>query len=96
MNILFNRVAFEPILINVEIENDGHITNQVMNAPEIFLRREITSLIQQAAQSDYPARVKFSRKEPIYDEYKKEWREIECFTEFTNKRYTRSSNDKTE
>ena len=70
---------------DIEIEN--RIQRDVMRAPRAALEQQFISLVEQAAQSDKPIKVKMSRKVPIYDNFDDIWIERENSVAFANNAY---------
>lgn len=70
-----------------EIENGQQTQDQTIQAPRIMLEQQFLSYVQQAANASHPARIKMSRKVPVYDSFCNKWIERENSIEFMNKAY---------
>lgn len=75
----------EPYVVMFEVTVRDKVQRQMMEAPRIVLEQEFTRLVEQAANSPAPVKVKMSRKVPIYDPFNKRMIERENSLVFTNK-----------
>lgn len=76
---------------DMEVEND--IQHQVVQAPRAALEQQFLSLVQQAAQSSKPVKVKMSREVPIYDNFDKKRIERENSVAFANNTYIKTKGE---
>ncbi len=58
-----------------------------MQAPRAALEQQFLNLVQQAAQSNKPVKIKISRRIPIYDDFEKKWIERESSLVIANNIY---------
>ena len=58
-----------------------------MQAPRAALEQQFLNLVQQAAQSNKPVKIKISRRIPIYDNFEKKWIERESSLVIANNIY---------
>ena len=75
----------EPYLVMFEVTVKDKVQQQIVEASRIVLEQEFTRLVNEAANSLLPAKVKMSRKVPIYDPFDKQIIERENSLVFTNK-----------
>ena len=87
--VLFGRIneQFEVFDCLLEIEIDGKVKIQRMNAPRIMIEQQFKSLMQQAANDTSPIKVRISRKAPIWNQFEDKWIEREFDIIFTNNAY---------
>ena len=78
-------IKAEPYLVTFEVTVKDNIQRQIMEAPRIVLEQEFMRLVEQAANSPLPVKVKMARKVPIYDPFDKQIIERENSLVFTNK-----------
>lgn len=78
---------FEQYSCRIEIEMDGCVQQQAMEAPRVFLEQQFLSLVQQAASVARPVRVKMIRTERIWSQYDQRYIPQEYALEFTNNAY---------
>jgi len=81
------REKMEVFICTFEIDANNVVQRQVMQAPRLMIEQEFLALMQSAANSDKPIRVKLSREVPIYDEFEKQWIKREHSIEFANNAY---------
>ena len=67
-----------------EIEANNNKQQQSIQAPRIMIEQQFVSLVEQAANSNSPVRIRMSRKVPIYDDMTGESTEQEIDVVFTN------------
>lgn len=60
---------FEVFDCIIDIEENGNNQRQRMQAPRIMIRQQFMGLVQQAAQANYPVKVRLSRMSQVYDEF---------------------------
>ena len=79
----------------LEIEQNGNLQSQTIEAPRIMLEQQFADLVQQASQVNNPVKIKMSRQVPIYNNYDDEWVDLEHWIIFENNSYTKQkeSND---
>lgn len=70
-----------------EIEVDKKIQRQTMEAPRIMIEQQFVSLVEQAANSTKPVKVKMSRKVPVWNQFENRWNDIEHCAIFANYAY---------
>ena len=70
-----------------EVEQNNQSQRTLIEAPRIMLEQQFISLVQQAAKSNSPIKIKMSRQCPIYNEFDNEWTEIENNIVFENNAY---------
>lgn len=70
---------FDTFAVTFEIESQGSISTQMMDAPQIIAQNQFINLVQQAVQIDSPCRIKMSRIDTT--------KNIECYVEFKNNAY---------
>ena len=56
-----------------EIEQNGNIQRQRMEAPRIMIEQQFTQLVQQAANSTIPIRIKMMRNAHVWNQLEKKW-----------------------
>lgn len=78
---------FETYACQLEIEVDGHIQRQTIEAPRMFIEQQFLSLVGQAASSAQPVRIRLSRTEQIWSQYDQRHLPQEYDLEFTNNAY---------
>lgn len=74
----------------IEIEVDGNIQHQTMQAPQMILTNQFINLVQQALNTNQKVRVKMSRTAASYGEWDKQWHNVEHYIEFKNNPYLQS------
>ena len=67
-----------------EIEANGNIRRQRIEAPRMIIEQQFMSLVQQAANNTTPIRVKMSRMESVWNQFDNVWVDVENSIEFTN------------
>lgn len=78
---------FDTFAVTFEIESQGSISTQMMDAPQIIVQNQFINLVQQAVQIDSPCRIKMSRIAQIYDNINHTTKNIEHYLEFKNNAY---------
>lgn len=78
---------FEVFSCIIEIETDNKVQKQNIQQPRIMLEQNFASLIQQAANTSSPTKVKISRVIPVYDCFNSKWIEREIDIVFKNNAY---------
>lgn len=76
-----------------EIEVDGRIHAQTVEAPRFILERQSIGYVSQATRTNPLARVKMSGVVPIYDNFDGKWIERDDSVAFTNLAYERETNN---
>lgn len=74
-----------------EIEVNGQVQKQMLEAPRMMIEGEFVSLMQQAAQHPDPVKITMSRQVPIYDNFNNEWVKRENSVTFKNNAYRRDN-----
>lgn len=77
---------FEIKACTFEIDNNGSIQQQMIQAPKMIVVQQFLSLIQQTINANEPVRVKISTMVPIYSD-KSGYRDMESSIEFKNNAY---------
>lgn len=79
----------------LEIEQNGNLQQQTIEAPRIMLEQQFIDLIQQASKVNHPVKIKMSRQVPTYNNYDDEWVDLEHLLVFENDAYIKQkeSND---
>lgn len=77
---------FEIKVCTFEIDNNGSIQQQMIQAPKMIIVQQFLSLIQQSINANEPVRVKISTMVPIYSD-KSGYRDMESSIEFKNNAY---------
>lgn len=76
----------------LEIEMEGRVQTQRLKAPRVMIEQQFESLVQQAANSTSPIKIRMSRKVPIWSQLEDKWIERENSIIFTNIAYGNSKN----
>lgn len=79
--------SMEIYACTIEIEQNGNVQRTIIEAPRIMLEQQFINLVEQAANSHNPIRVKISREVPIYNNFNNEWTKIENNIVFENNAY---------
>lgn len=66
------------------IESNGNIQKQKMRAPRFIIEQQFLQLVQQAAQSNSPTKIKLSRDYRVHDLFNDKMIDRENFIVFTN------------
>lgn len=92
---MFERIReqMEVFECTFDIEVEDRTQHQTVQAPRAALEQQFLSLVQQAAQSSKPVKVKMSRKVPIYDNFDKKWIERENSVAFANNTYIKTKGE---
>lgn len=77
---------FEIKACTFEIDNNGSIQQQMIQAPKMIVVQQFLSLIQQVINANEPVRVKINTMVPIYSD-KSGYRNMESSIEFKNNAY---------
>lgn len=85
----FNNVGvFDIFNVTFEIELQGNITTQTMGAPQMIVQNQFVNLVEQAANTASPCRVKMRRMVDVFDEFGRNCnKSIEHFVGFKNNAY---------
>lgn len=78
----------EIFLCTFEIVVGENTQWRTLEAPRIMLEREFMSLVNEAANSTLPIKVKMSRKFPLWNQFDNQWVEQENSITFMNHTYT--------
>lgn len=70
-----------------EIEVDGNVQHQTMQAPQMILTNQFMNIVQQSLNTSQRVRVKMSRIAHQYGEWDRKWHDIEHYIEFKNNPY---------
>ena len=70
-----------------EIEQNGNVQRQRMEAPRIMLEQQFIQLVQQAANNTSPIRIKMCRNVPVWNQFENKWKSIENSVTFANIAY---------
>ena len=81
------REQMEVFECTFDIEVEDRIQHQTVQAPRVALEQQFLGLVQQAAKSNKPTKVKMSRQVPIYDNFDKKWIMRENSMAFANNAY---------
>lgn len=92
MATLFGSInnQMEVFAVTLEVEMNGKIQRQTMQAPRFVLEQQFVSLVQQAYESRVPVRVKMSMNVPIWIQFENRWVEREHSVEFANQAWQNS------
>lgn len=71
----------------LEVEQNGNVQRQTIEAPRIMLEQQFINLMQQASKVNNPIKIKMSRKVPTYNNYADEWVDLEHYILFENDAY---------
>lgn len=74
----------------IEIEVDGNVQRQNMQAPQMILTNQFMNMLQQAINTNQKVRIKMSRTATSYGEWDNKQHDIEHFIEFKNNPYLQS------
>lgn len=77
----------ETFTCKFEITQDTETQTSTIQAPQIMLMQQFMSLMNQAANSTNPIKIKMSRDVPIYDNFDKTWISRETSIGFSNNAY---------
>lgn len=84
----FNDVGvFDIFNVAFEIEFQGNTTIQTMGAPQMIVQNQFVNLVEQAANTKFPCRVKMTTTVQVYNEFEHCLKDIEHFMEFKNNAY---------
>lgn len=75
-----------------DIESNGHIDNQVMQAPKMVIIQQFLSLIQQAISTDSPIRITMATMVPVWSDKIAGYRDMKSTLEFKNNAYLHKEN----
>ncbi len=81
------REQMEVFECTFDVEVDGVTNRSRIQAPRVALEQQFMSLVQQAANSAKPVKVKMSRVVPIYDNFDNKWINRENSVTFANNAY---------
>lgn len=71
----------------IETEAKGSVQVQRMQAPRLFIEQTYAGLVEYAAYSQEPARVKMSREVPVWCQCDQQWVNRKVTVEFKNNAY---------
>ena len=83
---------FEIKECSFDIESNGHTDHQVMQAPKMVIIQQFLSLIQQAINTDVPARITIATMVPVWSDKISGYRNMKSTLEFKNNAYLRKEN----
>ena len=70
-----------------EIQSSGFIQHQTIQAPRIMHERQFMTLVEQAARSRTPTKIKMSRQESMFDQYSQAQKNNEYSIVYANNAY---------
>jgi hypothetical protein len=79
---------FETFDCLLEVEMNGNIQRQKIEAPRMVIEQQFESLVKRAVNNSAPIRIRLSRNIPIYSQLENKWIQRENEIVFTNIAWT--------
>ena len=83
---LFGR-EFSSDTVILEISENQNVRKQILTMPQIVIKQQFLSLVQQASQSPAPIKISMTRTEYYYDKIKQKESPLESRVTFANNQY---------
>ena len=80
----------EQEIYTIEIKMGNQIQRQRLQGDSQMIALQFMQLLEQTAKSNQPVRLKISKEEEIWNQFKQELKNIENYIQFANKKYMES------
>ena len=77
----------EPEIFTIEVKMGNQIQKQRLQGDSQMVMLQFMQLLEQTAKSNQPVRLKISKEEEIWSQFRKQIKTIENFIQFANKKY---------
>lgn len=77
----------EPEVYTIEVKMDNQTQRQKLQGASQMVMLQFLQLLEQTAKSNQPVRLKISKEEEIWNQFRNEIKKIENFIQFANKEY---------
>lgn len=77
----------EPEIFTIEVKMGNQIQKQRLQGDSQMVMLQFMQLLEQTARSNQPVRLKISKEEEIWSQFRNEIKTIENFIQFANKKY---------
>ena len=77
----------EQEIYTIEIKMGNQIQRQRLQGDSQMVMLQFMQLLEQTAKSNQPVRLKISKEEKIWNQFRKELKNVEAYIQFANKKY---------
>ena len=77
----------EPEIFTIEVKMGNQVQRQILQGDSQMVMLQFMQLLEQTAKSNQPVRLKISKDEEIWSQFRKQIKTIENFIQFANKKY---------
>lgn len=77
----------EPEIFTIEIKMGNQVQRQRLQGDSQIIMLQFMQLLEQTGRSNQPVRLKISKEEEIWSQFRKQMKIIENFIQFANKKY---------
>lgn len=77
----------EPEIFTIEVKMGNQVQRQRLQGDSQMVMLQFMQLLEQTAKSNQPVRLKISKEEEIWNQFRKQIKTIENFIQFANKKY---------
>ena len=77
----------EPEIFTIEVKMGNQVQRQRLQGDSQMVMLQFMQLLEQTAKSNQPVRLKISKDEEIWSQFRNEIKTIENFIQFANKKY---------
>lgn len=77
----------EPEIFTIEVKMGNQVQRQRLQGDSQMVMLQFMQLLEQTGRSNQPVRLKISKDEEIWSQFRKQIKTIENFIQFANKKY---------
>ena len=77
----------EPEIYTIEIKMGNQVQRQRLQGDGQMVMLQFMQLLEQAGRSNQPVRLKISKDEEVWNQFRKELKNVEAYIQFANKKY---------
>lgn len=77
----------EPEIYTIEIKMGNQTQRQRLQGDGQMVMLQFMQLLEQAGRSNQPVRLKISKDEEVWNQFRKELKNVEAYIQFANKKY---------
>ena len=77
----------EPETFTIEVKMGNQVQRQRLQGDSQMVMLQFVQLLEQTAKSNQPVRLKISKEEEIWNQFRKQIKTIENYIQFANKKY---------
>ena len=77
----------EPEIFTIEVKMGNQIQKQRLQGDSQMVMLQFMQLLEQTSKSNQPVRLKISKDEEVWNQFRKELKNVEAYIQFANKKY---------